>query len=1005
MNLQTGLESNRRAVLVGILLFFVSLEVLSQDSVDVTFRYKPPISTQPYLAGEFNGWTPADQSLKLGYQGSDWTITKRLCVGGNPSPSSTGIPGAWQYKFYYTNASPWPNDPLDHHVNVHDNSNSYLYTKDPTIYQLIPNQRNPLVPSNTPTISAFIFPKVGTGIDTSGLSIKIDGTTITGLGASYNPGTKQFTFTPRTPLTNGGHTVILTAGSTAGGMNSDTVTFITQAGFVQITSQGGYSTRNPMRQIRGVVQDTSIHLVRLVRNDKDTSIVSVAGGSYVVTATLSEGINTFKTVADSGSSKIVSDPVTFSYIVNHSPSDSIAFISIGSQILLSARSSSDPDSGQTSQLTFQWSADETNPQSLTIANASGIEASVSRPTTPGDYYFSLIVSDPNGNKDTTKNYFTILNDGSFQNTTIASVPEWVKRGRVYEMFFKSLTPAGTINAALGYLPYLKSLGVNILWVMPIMENSSPINNGPGPGYSISNFVKVAPEYGTNDDFKNFVRQAHLRGLKIILDVTPNHTSSAHQFAQDARIYGQNSFYWNYYEHTKITSNTNNLGDCLTADGFNYYCGFSDQLLNYNWNDIDARYYMTEVYKWWVKEFDIDGFRLDVYWGPRRRYGEQTVGAPLRQALKHSKPGLYLLAEDDGTGTGSEVIYGDQNGGADSGYDWILYGAAIKPFYSSAGIEGLHAKIYNNNYYPGSNASSLRFLENHDEERIAYAYGSYEKTMPIGTVVFTAPGMPMLYSGQEVGFGLGINDFDQRRRGVINWNNAGKNLLMPHYQKLASIRAQFPAFSSQQMTRIPSGNSSVYLYSRPFVGADGLVAVNVSATSQDVTLPLGATSLASLLQDGKMYYASDLYNDTSYTVVFSGGNASLSLRLQPYGSRVLVLSDSVKRLTMPVLVSVENNPARSSLPEQFHLYQNYPNPFNPSTVVAYDLPVSTHVNLTIYNVLGKEVARLVDAEQRAGSYTVQWDGKAMDGQQSPTGMYLVRLQATTRSEPRRVVLFI
>ena len=1001
MNLQTGLESSRRAVLVGILLFLGSLEAISQDSVDVIFRFKPPVSSQPYLVGEFNGWKPADQSLKLNYQGSDWIITKRLPIGGNPFPPSNGVASAWQFKFYY--AQDWTNDPLDHHVNARDNNNSYLYTKDPTIYQLLPNQRSPLVQSNTPTVSAYIFPKVGAGVDTSGFSVKIDGTTITGLGASYNPGTKQFTFTPRTPLTNGSHTLILTAGSTMGGMNSDTVTFITQAGFVQITSQGGYSTRNPLRQIRGVVQDTSIHLLKLVRNDLDTTVVSVVGGSYVASATLTEGTNTFRAVVDSGSSKIVSDSVTFTYVVNHAPSASIAFINIGSQILLSAQSSSDPDSGQTSQLSFQWTSDVSNPQSLSVANASGIQASVTKPTTPGEYYFSLIVSDPSGNKDTTRSFFTILKDGSFQNSTIASVPEWVKRGRVYEMFFKSLTPAGTINAALGYLPYLKSLGVNILWVMPIMENASPINNGPGPGYNISNFVKVAPEYGTNDDFKNFVSQAHLLGLKVILDVTPNHTSSSHQFAQDARIYGQNSFYWNYYEHGKITSNTNNLDDCLTADGFNYYCGFSDQLLNYNWNDIDARYYMTEVYKWWVKEFDIDGYRLDVYWGPRRRYGEQTVGAPLRRVLKHVKPDLYLLAEDDGTGSGTEVIYGDQNGGADSGYDWILYGAAIKPFYSSAGIEGLHAKIYNNNYYPGSNASTLRFLENHDEERIAYAYGSYEKTMPIGTVVFTAPGMPMLYSGQEVGFGLGINDFDQRRRGVINWNNAGKNLLMPHYQKLASIRAQFPAFSSQQKTRIPSGNSSVYSYSRPFVGSDGLVAVNVSATSQDVTLPLGATSLASSLQDGKTYHASDLYNDTSYTVVFSGGNASLSLRLPPYGSRVLVLSDTVRRLSLPVLVSVQNDPSRSSLPEQLHLYQNYPNPFNPSTVIAYDLPVSTHVNLTIYNILGKEVARLVDAEQRAGSYSVQWDGRALDGQPSPTGIYLVRLQATNSSEIRKLVL--
>jgi hypothetical protein len=79
-----------------------------------------------------------------------------------------GIPGAWQYKFFPAGTTgAWPNDPLNHHQNPNDNNNTFLYTKDPTIYQILPNQREPLVTTSTPTISAYIFPKVGTSVDTA----------------------------------------------------------------------------------------------------------------------------------------------------------------------------------------------------------------------------------------------------------------------------------------------------------------------------------------------------------------------------------------------------------------------------------------------------------------------------------------------------------------------------------------------------------------------------------------------------------------------------------------------------------------------------------------------------------------------------------------------------------------------------------------------------------------------------------------------------------------------
>ena len=989
---------------------------LAQDSVDVVFRYKPTTSnpSSVYLPGEFNSWghnsggvIPSNDPSLMTRDAITgvWTKSVRLQIGF--PGTSNGIVGAYQYKFN-ENGSKWLADPLNPRTNLSDVGNSYLYITNPTIYQFIPNQGTGVVTTSNPTVSAYLFPKVGTALDTATISLTIDSKDYFGLGAYYNASTQQFSYRLSAGLTNGSHKLWLRAGSAF-----DSVSIVIQAGAVRITNLGNFTTRNPQRALYGIVQDTSIHYVTIIRNDLDTLATTVSAGAFSLTAQLREGVNTFKAlVGDVSSGFQISDPVSCTYFVNHAPNADIYFFQAGSSVMLSAQGSSDPDSSQAQRLTFLWSADARNPQQVSGVNgATGALLTVTKPSIPGEYYFTLIATDPDGNKDTTRSFFTLSADGSLQNATLATVPQWVKQGTMYEMFFKSMTYQGTIAAAMPYLPYLKSLGVNILWVMPIMENAAPINNGTGPGYNIKNFLKVAPEYGTNDDFKAFVSQAHQLGLKVILDVTPNHTSYQHPFVLDARQFGLNSSYWNFYQHTIIPHNTNSLGQSITSDGFVYYSGFSSQLLNYNWSDIDARTYMIEVYKWWVREMDIDGYRFDVYWGPHRRAGggagnELEMGLPVRKALKKLKPDIFLLAEDDGTGSGTEVIFADKNGGVDAGYDWNLYWNAFYPGPRNVGTINQYITNYGANnlmgFIPGPNASFLRFLENHDQTRISAVYGSYEMTMPAATIIMTVPGLPLIYSGQEVGYGLGISNLLLGSRGVIDWNWSGKSLLMPHYQRLAQIRAQFPAFSTQKFVWLPLGSSPVYAYVRAMSGGDGIVVANLSIDPQDVTLNISTSALESTIQDGKTYYASDVYKDTTYAMIFTGGVGSLQVRLKSYGSAVIVLSDSSKRVKLPLLVSVQDQP-KAAIPSDYRLEQNYPNPFNPTTTIRYAIPAESHVNVRVFNLLGEEVATLVDGRQSVGTYEVHWNGLGRGGAVCASGVYFVRIEAGSFVGVKRMIL--
>ena len=243
-------------------------------------------------------------------------------------------------------------------------------------------------------------------------------------------------------------------------------------------------------------------------------------------------------------------------------------------------------------------------------------------------------------------------------------------------------------------------------------------------------------------FKNFVQQAHQRGLKVILDVTPNHTSSDHPFVLDARLFTTNSFYWTFYEHQEIT-NPNyhpNISEAITSDGFVYYSSFSDEILNYNWSDADARAYMIGVYTWWVKQMGLDGYRFDVYWGPHDRAnggngGELEMGVPVRGAIKHSKPDVFILGETDGYWCWErKPIMRTTMADVDAAYDWNLLHNVIQPFNVSSPTLNNNVTNYGIGRYDGirsrsqcslhafsrkprrnSHRSSLRFIRQNDAD--------------------------------------------------------------------------------------------------------------------------------------------------------------------------------------------------------------------------------------------------------------------------------------------------
>ncbi len=318
-----------------------------------------------------------------------------------------------------------------------------------------------------------------------------------------------------------------------------------------------------------------------------------------------------------------------------------------------------------------------------------------------------------------------------QATTVA--PSWVKDAVIYEVNTRQYTAEGTFDAFATNLPRLKALGVNVLWFMPIQPISVLNRKGTmGSPYSVADYKAVNPDLGTNQDFKDLVTAAHAQGFKVMLDWVPNHTGWDNAWITD---------HPDWYTHVD--------GEITQPPGTDWY-----DVADLNYDNQDMRAAMIDAMKYWVTTFDIDGYREDVAGGVPADFWSEAI-----YQVNQVKP-LFWLAEN---GDDAELL----NSGFHANYNWDLLGTMNKAksgdtnedtfFPSVSHIEG----FYQNGTFP------MNFITNHDEnswngtefERLGSA------VKPMAAMYFTLPGMPLIYTGQEVGFNRRLQFFEKDQ---VDW---------------------------------------------------------------------------------------------------------------------------------------------------------------------------------------------------------------------------------------------
>ena len=308
-------------------------------------------------------------------------------------------------------------------------------------------------------------------------------------------------------------------------------------------------------------------------------------------------------------------------------------------------------------------------------------------------------------------------------------PEWSYSAVLYELNIRQFTSEGTLNAAIERLPFLRSIGIDVIWLMPIYPIGKEGRKGTlGSYYSISDYKGVNPEFGTADDFRAFISAAHAMGIRVLLDWVANHT------ARDACWITERPADWYERDEQGVAKVPWDWTDTAKLNYANH-----DVWLG----EIDAMRY-------WVEEFGVDGFRCDM---------AMLVPIEFWQEASHElhkiKSDIFMLAEAEEDNLFDRAF--------NMSYQWNVHHIMVDIAKGARRVWDLRNAIHSERARYPREAMRMSFTSNHDENSWS---GSEQSRFGASLEVMTAltflmpSTMPLIYTGQEVGYDHSFEFFER-----------------------------------------------------------------------------------------------------------------------------------------------------------------------------------------------------------------------------------------------------
>ena len=701
----------------------------------------------------------------------------------------------------------------------------------------------------------------------------------------------------------------------------------------------------PNVTIHGAINDTEITSADLYANNEMTTI-SVANGKFEIPFKLNLGENVFYIKAvDAKNFESRSRNLVIEYEEDFSPIATITASVNGRTVTMNAEATSPLNL----PLTYSWSRDLANPAPINaISSAKSITFDV--PLVNGEYYVNLQVRDFENRKNRVRRYIVSAGDSVYVNS-LNDHAAWIDKAIIYEIFPRSFSEQGGFEGIKSKVPQIKLLGVNTVWLMPIY--TGPTTHG----YEITDYFGFEEDFGTEAQFISMISEFRKAGIKVILDLVINHTSVQHPFMQNAFEYRGYSPWADFYLWEGEPGNSK----------YEYFFDWAS-LPNLNFDNPDVYKYFIYVSKYWVARYGIDGYRCDVAWGVQER--NQQFWIDWRRELKNIKPEIYLLAE---ASTNDPVYYQNK---FESAYDWNLRNRILETIAGTSSINALDNQLRKAYHV---NARPFRFMENHDEQRVTASHNT-QKSKLAHTIIFTSNGIPLIYSGGEVG--------EVTYRDMIDWSDP--DTLLPYFQRLTRIRRDY--IHNPEINRLANDKpDDIYTYLTVSGENHLLTAANFRESSKTISL-----DLSNLPFDGTgSYYLTNLIDGT-YLEIPSSQRTNFAMSIAGFTADVYYYGKA------PIVVSTEEE--EIPVVNDYALYQNYPNPFNPTTKIKFAIPNSYNgghgqlVTLKVFDILGREIQTLVNEYKSAGVHEINFNGSGL-----ASGVYIYRIEAGSFSDMKKFVL--
>ncbi len=512
-----------------------------------------------------------------------------------------------------------------------------------------------------------------------------------------------------------------------------------------------------------------------------SAVADVNGSQFVATVPLASGDNDLRALCLRDGQAKTSDSQRWTVRLPDTPKAWVRTVATSDGLILDA-GRSEPAEGDPSVIAkTEWRAATGNPAPIPSLPSAEKRLTLPTPPTDGDYRVTLRVTDTLGRVDESTALFRVRNGRAEAVDPQRHRPGWMAGAVVYGVVPHLFGPRGLADVT-ARLDDIAALGATALWLSPLTE-------APGLdfGYAVTDHFRVRARFGSENDLKTLVAAAHARGLRVLMDFVPNHLDEHHPYHADAAAHGAASPYYRFFDRKP---------DGAVSSYFTW-----TNLKNLNYDNPEVRRYMTAAFTHWVRDLGIDGFRVDASWAVKERAPEFWPG--LRAELRRINPDLLLLAE----ASARDPWYVEN--GFDAAYDWTdqLGQWAWHDAFQDGAPTAARLRAALSASAPGTPV--FRFLNNNDTGARFITRHGLARTKVAAALLMTLPGIPGLYTGDEVG--AAYEPYGEPK--PIAWDDPQG--LRSIYSRLTTLRRSEPALQGVALEWLDTASpDTVLAYRRP-----------------------------------------------------------------------------------------------------------------------------------------------------------------------------------------------